>query len=514
VKARQATLVLIPALLVLIPVPSRAGTYQVTACDAAPSFQNNSWAAANDSPLTLEQTEICPSAGDHWNGLRSYDKLASPNTAAGREAAYHFDAPSGTTIVDATLIRWIGKHGTNSWVPFVRADSTNVETCTIAGGELSCEAGVAGGAQRTYPGLSAARLSLGLRCGQAEPNTCSNGGTIHSAWAVLYGAAVTLSDAHPPNVSVDGANSSLFSGWVRGARQVAVAASDAESGVRELQIFDGDHVREAFSVGEASGGCGAPNAGPAYTFPQPCAASRGMNGSRTLDVDTAGWQSGVYRNVYVRALDAGGELAQAGPFTVSVDNDAPTNIRFTGLPKSLRVLAGRRIKGVAAAADDPHSGVASVGLEWRDNDRPGSTWRAYLAGEEPFARAGHHYQFRARAVDRVGNMSADDFSPGLVAIRRPALILGARLRDGRLVLIARAPRGRVVRLGLRVRTSPAGAPVRIRLSVRGRVVRRIRLPMALRSSPAARLVVRYRSGGLRLRTARVTAAGVRLRLPL
>jgi hypothetical protein len=515
VKACNTTLVAIAAFVVFIPVTSRAGTYQVTACDAAPSFSNNSWAASNDSPLTLEQAEICPSAGGQWNGLRSYDKLASPNTAAGREAAYHFDAPAGTTIVDATLIRWIGKHGTNSWIPFIRADSMIVETCTIPGGELSCEAGASGGAQRSYSGLSAARLSVGLRCGQAEPNTCSNGGTIHSAWGVLYGATVVVSDPHPPSIMVDAPGSSLFSGWVHGTRQLAVAASDAESGVRELQVFDGERVRRAVSVGEAAGGCGTPNAGLAYTFPQPCAGSRGMNGSRTLHVDATDWQSGVYGNVLVRALDAGGEVGQAGPFTVSVDNDAPTNIRFTGLPPRLRVTTGRRIKGIGATADDPHSGVASVGLEWRDNDRPGSDWRAYRAGQEPLARAGHHYQFRARAVDRVGNMSADEFSPGLLARRAPVLVLGARLRGGHLVLIARAPRGRVVRLGLRLRARRSGVPVRTRLRVKGRVVRRIRLPLALRGTSAARLVVSYRRGGrVRVRSAGVTMAGVRLRLPL
>lgn len=78
----------------------------------------------NDSPATLEQGAVCPSARQQWNGLRSYDKFAAPNTEAGREAAYHFDAPSGTTVVGASLTRWIGKDTSNSWTPFVRAGST------------------------------------------------------------------------------------------------------------------------------------------------------------------------------------------------------------------------------------------------------------------------------------------------------------------------------------------------------------------------------------------------------
>lgn len=494
---------------------AQAGTYEVRACDFAPGFANNAWASANDSPSTLDQAQACPSGGDPWSGLRSYDALGLTNTPAGLEAAHQFDAPAGTIIARATLSRWLGKDTSDSWIPFVRADATVLETCTIPGGQLTCQVGAPDGSPQSYDGLSATRLSVGVRCGEVSPNDCSNGGTIHHAWAVLYGASVVVSDLQPPHVSVDAASSSLFSDWVRGARQVTVAASDTESGVRELQVFDGDRVRQTVSVGEASGGCGTPNAGLAYTFAQPCGGSRGMNGSRTVDVDTADWQSGVHQNVYVRALDAGGELAQAGPFTVSVDNEAPTTIRFIGLPRNRRVPAGRRIRGVAATAGDRHSGLGSVGLEWRDNDRPGSGWHAYRAGEEPLARAGHHYQFRARAVDRVGNMSANEFSPGFLARRPPALVLGARLRRGHLVLIAHAPRGRVVRLGLRLRARRAGVPVRMRLRVRGRVVRRIRLPKALRGASAARLVVTYRRGGrVRARSARVTLAGVRLRLPL
>ena len=144
----------------------------------------------------------------------------------------------------ARLKRWIGKDTSNSWVPFVRADSVILETCTISGGAFSCEVGTAGGTEQQYNGLSASRLSVGVRCGQVVPNTCSTGGTIHHVWAVLYGGSVVVSDPAPPAVSAD-PGSPLFSGWIRGTRQVALNAADAESGVRELQIFDGAQVRHS-----------------------------------------------------------------------------------------------------------------------------------------------------------------------------------------------------------------------------------------------------------------------------
>ena len=515
-KRSAVSLSLLASVLALAtPVPSRAGTYEVRACDSAAGFANHSWAGVNDSPTTLEQAQQCPSGGAEWNGLRSYDKLAAANTAAGMEAAYHFDAPPGTTIAGATLSRWLGKHGTDSWVPFVRAGPMIVETCSIPSGELGCGIGMPGGAARTFSGLSAVRLSVGIRCGQTSPSTCSNGGTIHSAWAVVYGATVVVADPVPPTVAVDGPGSSLFSGWVRGTRQIAVTAEDAESGVREVQVYDGAQVRHSFSVDDAVGGCGTPNTGVAYTFAQPCAGARGMNGPRALDVDTSGWPSGVYSNVLIRALDAGGEVGQAGAFTVSVDNDPPASVRFFGLPANLRVRAGRRLKGIRAAADDPHSGVASVELEWRDISRPASGWRAYVVGAEPVARAGHRYQFRASATDRVGNKSADEFSAGVLAVRPPAVALGARLKAGRLVLVARAPRGRAVKLGVRVRRPGAAPRLRVRFTARRRVVKRVPLPAALEGLPRLGLTVRYRAGGrLHSRSARVTGAGVRLRLPL
>lgn len=501
-------------LFACVPQVAAAGTYEVRSCDFAAEFENNAWAPTNESSSSIEQAQVCPSGGGQFNGLRTFDRLGSSNTPAATEAAFHFVSPTGTSIAGARLKRWIGKDTSDSWIPFIRADGVILETCTISGGAFSCEVGAAGGTEQQYTGLSASRLSVGVRCGQVVPNTCSTGGTIHHVWAVLYGASVVVSDPDPPAVSAD-PGSPVFSGWIRGARQVALTAADAESGVRELQIFDGAQVRHSASVDQALGGCGTPNAGPAYTFAQPCAAGRGVNGARTLDVDTTSWPSGVYPNVHVRALDAGGEVGQAGPFQVRVDNDPPTNVRFSGLPANLRARAGRRLKGITVTADDPHSGVAHVDLEWRDLDRPGSAWRAYVAGSEPVARAGHRYQLRARVTDQVGNQSADEYSAGVHAVRGPAAVIGARLRAGRIILVARAPRRRAMSLGLQLRSPGVASRVRLRLTVRGRIVRSVRLPAALQGRPRLRLTVRYRRDGrLRARSARVTAAGARLRLPL
>jgi hypothetical protein len=494
---------------------AHAGTYEVRVCDAAPGFANNAWVGANDSPATLELAQVCPSAGGQFNGLRAFDELSSPNTPAQSEAAHHIEAPPGTAIAGATLTRWIGKDGSNSWIPFVRADSSVLETCTIPGGEVSCQVGAPGGVTQAYGGLSANRLSIGIRCGQTSPATCSNGGTIHSAWAVLYGGTVTLTDPTPPSVGVDSAGSSLFSGWVKGTQQLRVTASDSQSGVRELQLFDGRDVRVSASVPEAAGGCANPNSGIAYTFTQPCAGARGVNGDRTIVVNTDDWPSGRYQGVFVRALDAGGELGQAGPFTVGVDHDPPANLRFTRLPRRLRVRAGRRITRVAASADDAHSGLATLELEWRDLSRTGSAWRALRVGAEPVARARHRYRFRARAVDRLGNRSADLESPTVLGVRPPRIRASARLADGFLALIARAPRGRRVTLGLRLSQGRSLTALRERVRVRGRVARRIPLRTGFSGVRSATLRIRYRSAGrLRSKQLRVTSRRVRFELPL
>ena len=79
--------------------PAAAGTFEVSACDAAPGFVNNSWRAQVTS-RAMVMYNACPSGDNPRFGLGGRHKYASRGTApSGAATRWIFEAPPATAIV-------------------------------------------------------------------------------------------------------------------------------------------------------------------------------------------------------------------------------------------------------------------------------------------------------------------------------------------------------------------------------------------------------------------------------
>ena len=108
---------------------------------------------------------------------------------------------------------------------------------TCDGQGAACDLGTEGYGSRlrrraSSTGLSTGGLEFGIRCTNAAG--CLNGESVHSAWASLWGAIVTLREDTPPSVG-DPTGSLWSDGWLRGSHGLSVAAGDAVGNPRDAR---------------------------------------------------------------------------------------------------------------------------------------------------------------------------------------------------------------------------------------------------------------------------------------
>jgi hypothetical protein len=220
------------------------------------------------------------------------DSLGSSGaTPDGAIAGWRFIAPPGTAIVGLQDDRYLGAYGDNGWVPFVKADSTVLETCTFTIAEERCSVGDpfgSGSLNGTLPVSEASTLTVGIKC--VTSGGCTTGATLHRAWAALYGGKVTLSTQAPPSIaspsgSLWGAGSA--GGFHKGVEQVSLQASDLTGITRATISVDG-HV-----LASQQGVCD-------YSQPLPCQPL-----SAAFQVDTTQLTDGAH-TVALEAYDAAG----------------------------------------------------------------------------------------------------------------------------------------------------------------------------------------------------------------
>ncbi|HSZ69115.1 MAG TPA: hypothetical protein VK756_02015 [Solirubrobacteraceae bacterium] len=191
---------------------SAAGTYEVRTCNYNREATNNSWVwSSSDTSPQDDYTEhsSCPyrvggdgGQPDQESGLATTDTLhLSSGAPPGSNAGWTFTAPPGTTITAISYEGYLGHYldGNNYWSSALRADGTIIgKICqdTIQNGER-CYTGAPpgeGGEIPTITGLNAHTLSFGIDCLAPEGEICVTGASEYSAWAALYGAAVTISE--------------------------------------------------------------------------------------------------------------------------------------------------------------------------------------------------------------------------------------------------------------------------------------------------------------------------------
>lgn len=302
------------------PAPAHAGMFDVHACRDASPGANNAWAFSVHDVTTMGGTDAC-SADD---GLQVYELMGSgPAAAAGHEAWWTFTAPTGTRVRLARLTRYLHTYGDSSWNAEVRADGTVLENCHQTGGLEDCYLGTRGtGRTDTFTGLDASSLRFGGYCVPKEGfAVCGRGATLHRLETWLYGATVTLSDDEPPTVSLAPTGLASGTGYITGPGAVTTTASD-NTGVRRRDFrLDGMTVASVHAPTAAQGGCRT-SEGVAFTYAQPCAGARGVNGERTDTLDPASWPQGA-RDLQVVAVDTGTAETSSAPRAVVVDTQPP-----------------------------------------------------------------------------------------------------------------------------------------------------------------------------------------------
>ena len=321
--------------------PAQAGTFSVYACGAAGTvWDNRSWTV--ESPVGgIGSDDVCPDATQNIDLHVS----AGARTADGREALLIFRAPSGTTIADFRLNRRLnfdhpvpsghhryyaiyalgssvfagaGNYNTSvenrlrslgSWY----GDSSDTGLGVVSRASFRSLAGYAGNA--TTLSLRVGCFARGTPCGMAA------GGRIDHN---LRGAEIILNDPRAPtNLLVD-ASGLLAGGQRNGNDPVRLRVSDS-TGIRRVELVDVTDPAAPQVVGAedyAASGRTDRGSGCSFRLRKPCPdlTTRENLLPTALTVGR--------KRLVVRAFDAGGNVAQRGPYDVDVitpSNRGPLN---------------------------------------------------------------------------------------------------------------------------------------------------------------------------------------------
>jgi hypothetical protein len=327
--ARLAASLAATALLLAaaLPATAQAGTYTVTACNAAPGGANNSWVPFNTDTTHLQTRLSCPytinegQLASQENGIATTDILELPNGAqAGAEAGWTFKVPhpENEKITGISYDRMFSTQD-QYWIPALRADSAILpgQTCTppIAGSCLN-GSGPGGENHATLTGLSAETLTLGLQCTAPAGQECITGADdFHAAVATMYAAEVTIQDNTPPTLQLPTGPLWENTNYHKGTENLTIAARDSGGGTQTLTMsIDGQPV-ETYTAP-----CN-------YTYPQPCPSQI----TPTLTLNTTKLPDGTHTLTLVTTDAAGNQSTQITRQITIANNPppAPTNMAAT-----------------------------------------------------------------------------------------------------------------------------------------------------------------------------------------
>ena len=226
------------AALVAAP-PASAGTFEVSACDAAPGFVNNSWRAEVTNPAMVIYNQ-CPSSDNPRFGLGARHRYASRGSApTGAATRWRFEAPPGAAVVgvraNALFVQFSPR-----WQVGLFTRSRLVSGCR--GGRRT--GGVCVGAMSAgdYVPLPPSDLLYAeVYCARGPcPLGTSRRPTAHGSMTFVR---VTVADGIAPAVGNVGGD--LWSArWLSGTRQVSFDATDA-TGIKEVRVSVDGTVKAA-----------------------------------------------------------------------------------------------------------------------------------------------------------------------------------------------------------------------------------------------------------------------------
>ena len=450
--------------------PAHAGVYTVYACNAAgQNWDNRSWALA--APVGGISADQDCATGDANVGL---NQNPGQRTADGSFAQLRFVAPSGTGIADFRLTKRIffinpTQDGTHRYYVSTVLGSTTIEG---AGNyynptrdrlhnqgrwygypDNNADTGIVTVSRASFPALAnydgkARTLSLRVGCWKRGTPCSSRAGAGAHVANNIRSAEVDVDDPNPPRDLTVDASGLLRGGPVNGSDPVRLKVTDP-SGIRRIEIVDVTGTPASVGAEDYSTGGQTDRGGTcSFRFASPCPE---LNYGETMRATSL--QAGR-RRLVVRAVDAGGNVVERGPYTVDVatpSNRGPLNgvnatetgsitASFTrGSDRKRRVIgflskadvAGRLVNSAGAPIVN-----ARVAVLTRDLDDDDAKLRTYLTtdGDGRFkyratAYASRLYQFAWASHVNDGRYAAN----GYVTLRaRADATLHAKPRSARI----------------------------------------------------------------------------------
>jgi hypothetical protein len=340
-RMRRVVVGIVAALgLGIAAAPAQAGVYTVYACSAAgQQWDNRSWALV--SPVGgIAADQDC--GGD---GNISINADRGGRTPDGQQASLQFLAPTGTGIADFRLVRRIvfrnnpPPDGTHRYHVITALGGTALEGAghyyaptrdRLRGQgrwygypEGNADTGYDAVTRASFPALAgytgtARSLSVRIGCSKgATPCGTTNASQVANA---VSGAEIHVNDPTAPRDLTVEASGLLRGGQVAGTDLVRVKVSDP-SGIRRLELVDvtgapqvvgsEDYFTDAGGVQTDRGGSCS------FRLAAPCPQ---LGSGETLRASSL---PAGKRRLVVRAIDAGGNVAERGPY--EVDAVTPSN---------------------------------------------------------------------------------------------------------------------------------------------------------------------------------------------
>jgi hypothetical protein len=473
----RRTIVLSLLLGALAATPAHAGSYHVYGCAAAgKNWGNASWTGAPVAGLAVDTN--CAAAGS-LIGLRIDGGKAIAN---GTSAAITFTSPSGTTIADFALDRYLDfrsnpplantrplyaiyqlggtgfagagdyntttrnrLHALSAWYGYPSdnaAVSRRVNT-------LSSFRALAG-----YRG-TARRLSITVGC-YKRVTACSGpaGGRVFN---VLYGTDVVVNDPVKPVATVT-AEGLLAGGARQGSDPVILSATD-NAGIRRVELYDVTVPGLAQLVGSEDYATTLTEAGAlcSYRRERPCP-------NLTREVVRPTSLPAGQRQLVVRTIDAAGNAVDSGPYAIDAltpsDRGAPNGIGATETGQ-LTALFTRNGKTHRTARFDHKLPIAGRLLNSAGRPIAGAELRLVTLNDVPDARWAYRKSFTT---------AADGTFSGTVrasASRRLLLTWRSHVNDSHTSAVAELTLR--TRAAARIRVSTHRPLLGERLVIRGRL---------------------------------------------
>jgi hypothetical protein len=430
--------------------PAQAGVYTVYACSAAgQNWDNRSWALV--APVGGISADQDCATGDANIGL---NQNPGGRTADDQQAQLRFAAPSGTAIADFRLTKRIffidpTQDGTHRYYAITALGGTTIEGAgnyyeptrnrLHAQGrwygypDNNADTGIVSVSRASFPSLAnydgkARVLSVRVGCWKRGTPCSSRAGAGAHVANNVRGAEVDVNDPAPPRDLTVDASGLLRGGPVNGSDMVRLKVTDP-SGIRRVEIVDVTSAPTTVGAEDYSGAEQTDRGATcSFRFASPCPE---LSYGETLRATSLKAGS---RRLVVRAVDAGGNVVERGPYTVDVavpSNRGALNgvnatetgaitARFThGSNRTRRVIgflskadvAGRLVNAAGAPIAN-----ARVAVLTRDLDDDDAKLRTYLTtdGDGRFkyratAYASRLYQFAWASHVNDGRYAANGY---------------------------------------------------------------------------------------------------------